>query len=95
MICLLQKVILDIETAFDAAWHSGLLHKISKLEFSTSVIKLISSFFSRRKFTVSVEGKMASPRELREGVPQYFVLSPTLYNMYINDPPPPKHLVFT
>jgi hypothetical protein len=35
-------VFLDIEKAFDTTWHHGLLYKLSILELSTSVIKLIS-----------------------------------------------------
>jgi predicted nucleic acid-binding protein len=35
----------------------------------------------------SVEGEMFTPREMRAGVSQGTVLSPTLYNMYINDAP--------
>jgi hypothetical protein len=42
-------VFLDIEKAFDATWHSGLPHKLSELEFSTSTIKLIASFLIDRK----------------------------------------------
>jgi retron-type reverse transcriptase len=80
-------VFTDIEKAFDTTWHSGLLYKLSKLEFSTSLIKLISSFLSQRKFSVSVEDEMSTPREMQTGVPQGSVLSPTLYNMYINDAP--------
>jgi hypothetical protein len=45
-------VFLDIEKAFDTTWHSGLLYKLPKLEFSTSLIKLIGSFLSQRKFRV-------------------------------------------
>jgi hypothetical protein len=37
-------VCLDIEKAFDSTWHHGLSYNLSKLEFSTSIIKLISSF---------------------------------------------------
>jgi hypothetical protein len=44
-------------------------------------------FLSQRKFTVSVEGEMSTPRETRAGVSQGSVLSCTLYNMYINDAP--------
>jgi hypothetical protein len=51
-------VFLVIEKAFDSTWHLGLLYKLSKLQFSTSLIKLISSFLSKRKFRVSVEGEM-------------------------------------
>jgi retron-type reverse transcriptase len=86
-------VFLDIEKAFDTTWHSVLLYKLSKLDFLTTFIKLISSFLSKEKFSVSVVGEMSTPRERRAGLPQGSALSPTLYNMYINYIP--KHLVFT
>jgi retron-type reverse transcriptase len=72
-------VFLDIEKAFDTTGHS-------KLEFSTRLIQLISSF-SERKFIVSVEGEISTPTEMQAGVPQGSVLSPILYNIYVNDPP--------
>jgi hypothetical protein len=78
---------LDIEKAFDPTWHPGLLYKLSELEFPTSLIKLIRSFLSQRKFRVPVEGEMSTPREMQGGVPQCSVLSLTLYNIYINDTP--------
>jgi hypothetical protein len=80
-------VFLNIEKAFDTIWHSGLLYKMSKLEFSTILIKLIGSFLSQRKFRVSVEGQMSTPRLMQAGVPQGSVLSPTFFNMNINDAP--------
>jgi hypothetical protein len=43
-------VLLDIEKSFDTTWHTGLLYKLSKMGFSTSLIKLIISFLSNRKF---------------------------------------------
>jgi hypothetical protein len=36
-------VFLDIAEAFDTTWQSGLLYKLSELEFSTHLIKLIAS----------------------------------------------------
>jgi hypothetical protein len=38
----MAAVFLDIEKAFDTAWHPGLIYKLSNLEFSTSLIELIS-----------------------------------------------------
>jgi hypothetical protein len=73
-------VFLDIKKAFDTTWHSRLLYKMSKFEFSTSLIQLIGSFLSDRKFRVSVEGEMSTPREMQVGVPQGSVLAPTLNN---------------
>jgi hypothetical protein len=49
-------VFLDIEKTFGTTWHTGLLYKLSKLQFSTSLIKLINSLLSERKFRVSVDG---------------------------------------
>jgi retron-type reverse transcriptase len=43
-----------------------------------------ASFLSQRKFRVSVEGEMSTPREMQAGVPQGSVLSPTLFNLYID-----------
>jgi hypothetical protein len=80
-------VSLNIGKAFDATWHTGLLKKLSKFEFLTILIKLIGSFLSQRKFRVSVEGEMLTPREMQAGVLQGLVLSPTLFNMYVNDVP--------
>jgi hypothetical protein len=78
-------VFLDVEKSFDTTWQPGLLYKFSKLQFSTSLIKLIGSFLSQRKFRVTVEGEMSTPRYMQAGVPQGSVLSPTLYNLYTND----------
>jgi hypothetical protein len=72
-------VFLDIEKAFGTTWHNGLLYKLSKMNFSASLIKLISSFFSNRKFSLSVEGEMSTPRIIKAGVPQGSVLSLTLF----------------
>jgi hypothetical protein len=58
----MAAVSLDIEKAFDTTWHRGLLYKLTKIEFSTSVIKFISSFLTERKFRVSVEGEISTPR---------------------------------
>jgi hypothetical protein len=80
-------VFLDIEKAFDTTWHSGVLYKLSKLEFSKSLTKLIGSFPSQCKFRVSVEGVMSTLREMQAGVPKGSVLSRTLFNLYMNDAP--------
>jgi hypothetical protein len=87
-------VFLDIEKAFDITWHSGLLYKISKLQFPVCVTKLINSYLTNRKCRVSVEGELYTPKEIQAGVPQGSVLATTLYSLYINDTPltPGVHL---
>jgi hypothetical protein len=78
-------VFLDIESAFDTTWHTGLLYKIAK--FPVCLIKLINSYLLNKKFRVSVEGEMSTPRVMQAGVPQGSVLAPILYNLYINNIP--------
>jgi hypothetical protein len=80
-------VFLDIEKAFDTTWYTGLQCKLSKLEFLINLIKLISYFLSNRKFRVSVEGEMPTPRAMQTGLSQGLVLSPNLFNVYIKDSP--------
>jgi len=60
-------VFLDFEKAFDTTWHPGLLYNLVKLNFSFSKIKLISSFLSNRRFPVTVEGELSTPKEIRAG----------------------------
>jgi hypothetical protein len=74
----IAAVLLVIEKAFDTLWHPGLLYKLSTMEFSTNLIKLISSFLSQRTFRVLVEGEMSTSRDIKAGVPQYSVLSTAL-----------------
>jgi hypothetical protein len=60
----MAAVFLYIEKALDATWHLGFLYKLLELKFLISLIKLISSFLSQRKFRVSVEGKIFTPRDI-------------------------------
>jgi hypothetical protein len=80
-------VFLDIKTAFDKTLYPRLLHKLYRLNFSPSLIKLIHSFQSERKFVVSVEGDTYTPKAMQVWMPQDPVLSTTLYGQYINDTP--------
>jgi hypothetical protein len=78
-------IFFDIEKAFDITWCPGLLYKLSELQFSANLIKLISPFLTNRNFRVAVEGELFMPRKIQAEVPQGSVLALTLYNLYIND----------
>jgi hypothetical protein len=75
-------VFLDIDEVFDTKWHSGLVYKLSELEFSTGVIKFIASFLTDRKFKVLVVGEFCTPRKIAAGVPQGSVVASVLYGLY-------------
>jgi hypothetical protein len=61
---LTTAVFLDVEKAFDATWHLGLVSTplLSKLKFLTGIIKPVGFFLSSRKFKVSVESEISAPR---------------------------------
>jgi retron-type reverse transcriptase len=76
-----SAIFLDIKKIFDKARQISLLYKLPELKLSISVIKHISSLIYQRKFRVSVDGEMSAARDIKAGVPQGSVLSPTLYSI--------------
>lgn len=78
---------LDIEKAFDAVWHNGLIYKLIKAQFPDYLIKICASYLKDRKFRVVLNNKYSDWEGIPYGVPQGGVLSPVLYNFYTADLP--------
>ncbi|GBO99790.1 Probable RNA-directed DNA polymerase from transposon BS [Eumeta japonica] len=75
-------VSLDIEKAFDKAYHDGILVKMVNIGFDPSLIKLFRSFFNDRKFCVQLGNEVSRFGSVLCGVPQGSVLAPHLYNIF-------------
>lgn len=80
-------ITLDIEKAFDTVWHNGLILKLLKIKTPHHLIKIIISFLENRTFQTLLNNKISKKQSISSGVPQGAVLSPTLFNIYINDIP--------
>ena len=80
---------LDVEKAFDSVWHDGIRHKLSTpgTKLPAKLIRLFSSYLSDRKIQVKVGQAKSRMITLQAGTPQGSVLSPTLFNIYVNDIP--------
>jgi endonuclease/exonuclease/phosphatase family metal-dependent hydrolase len=79
--------LLDLEKAFDSVWHDGLVHKLFVNNYPLYLVKLIQSFLTNRTAHVDVNGSSSTPFHIPAGVPQGSILSPHLFNVYINDIP--------
>ena len=82
-----QAVALDISKGFDRAWHAGLLHKLRSYGISGYIFGLTSSFLSKRRLWVVLNGKSSKKYPVNVGVPQGSILGPTLFLLYINNVP--------
>ena len=82
-----QAVALDIPEHFVRCWHVGLLHKLKSYRISGRVFSLISTFFSKRRLRVVLDGTSSLEYPVNVGDPQLSILGPTLFLLYMNDPP--------
>ena len=80
-------LLFDISKAFDKVWHAGLLHKLKLINTPQYLINWIRAFLTNRKFYVKINDKISTTEQIEAGTPQGAILSPILFNIYINDIP--------
>jgi retron-type reverse transcriptase len=78
-------IFFDITKAFGIIWHNGLLFKLIKNKFDKFIIIWISEFLKNRSFKIKVNSSFSNDFKIEVGVPQGGVLSPILFNIFIND----------
>ena len=78
-------IFFDLEKAYDTTWKHGILKDIHKIGLKGNLPKFISNFLSNRCFRVKVGSSFSDVYEQEQGVPQGSILSPTLFNIKINN----------
>ena len=66
--------VLDISKAYDTAWHMGLVYKLSKMEVSGDLVKVIYSYLAQISCRVKMYGAHSEWRPMLARVPQSCVV---------------------
>ena len=75
----------DFEKAFDRVDRKLLFHKLQSLGFGGKILSILKSLYSNCNVCVNVNGFLSPSFTSKFGVKQGDSLSPTLFNLFIND----------
>ena len=75
---------LDIKSAFESAWHPAFIASLVKRSCFGSLLKILQRFLSKRVAAISVQDSTFS-KSACLGCTQGRVLSPFLWNMFVDD----------
>ena len=75
---------------FDTINIHTLIRKLLQTQLPGTIIKLIANYIKGRKAYTTYRNHTSSQRQFKNGFPQGGVLSPTLFNIYTADIPPPR-----
>ena len=78
-------VLMDLSKSFDCLNHDLLIAQLHAYGFSNASLKVIHSYLTNRWQRTNMNISFSSWIELLLGVPQWSVLGPLLFNIYLND----------
>ena len=87
-------ITIDISKAFDAISRPLLINKIYNTTLHNNTKRWLANYLTDRQAFVHYNGESSKIRNFPNGVPQGSVLSPTLFNLYMHDIPPPPNGIY-
>ena len=77
----------DFKRAFDSVWHDGLFYRLLDYGIVGNIYKLIKSLYSKSSCAVKLNRSKTDSFSYGRGVRQGCILSPLLFNLFINELP--------
>lgn len=78
-------VFIDFQKAFDMLWKHGLLMKMVSLGIRGNLLGWVNSFLTDRTIQVKINSTYSEILVIQNGTPQGSCISPTLFNIMVND----------
>ena len=76
-------IFIDLKNAYDTINHSILFNKFEKMKIRPRLIRVLKALYSRARISVDINDSSINVNN--RGVLQGSILSPFLFNLYIND----------
>ncbi len=83
----LYACFVDLKKAFDTIWREALFYKMYKVNISCKFIKLVHGLYTTTQSCIRHNGHYTDFFAPQIGTRQGCILSPTLFNLYLNDLP--------
>ena len=77
----------DLKKAFDSVWRDALLYKLLELEIGGRFLDVIMDMFKKSTISLKLTQGLTPEFSSDTGVKQGCVISPTLFNLFLNDLP--------
>ena len=77
----------DFQKAFDSVWYEGLFHRILSYDIGGKFYDLLNSLYSRSACSIKLGINKTNTFSYRRGVRQGCILSPLLFNLFVNELP--------
>ena len=77
----------DFQKAFDSVWRVGMFYKLIKFGMNKNLVKIIKNMYNKTRMSLKINNNITPPFRTHRGVRQGCILSPILFNLFINDIP--------
>ena len=83
----LYTCFVDYQKAFDSVWRAGLFYKLLKYGMSRDIVNIIKNMYAKTSTCLKMGDEITPQFRTYCGVRQGCILSPKLFNLFINDIP--------